>query len=282
MLARRWPRLRGWLEQSGGRGRPASPPHAGRGRLGGRRTVDGRPVPGGPPGRPRWTGRPATRPRWARSSGSSCTPASGSCWPPRTAAADASCCCGSGWRPRWSVAVLAVAVATFAVVQQLRADAAAGRADAARVAAAAPPSRTCAWRCCWRWRPASSTAGSPAPCGPSCPCTRPHRTAGGGRPRPSPSARTGQRSPPAPATARSGCCAPGSLEAGGRARRGPAPVNGLTFTADGRRLVGWGGGGRPPARSGIAVWDLGSRRSRSVRASATPRSAPAAGSPATA
>ena len=156
------------------------------------------------------------------------------------------------------VAVLAVAVATFAVVQQLRADAAAGRADAARVAAMAlaepdlrlalllsvaaasvDPDRVDGVRAVLvprtrpgrgRWRGGHGRRREPG------------RAAGGGR---------------LPRRRRSCCCPPAPLGTATVLEGGPAPVNGLTFAPDGRRLVGWGGGGTTdPARTGIAVWDL--------------------------
>ena len=41
---------------------------------------------------------------------------------------------------------------------------------------------------------------------------------------------------------------------------GHAPVEGLAFTPDGRRLVSWAGTAAEPAPASVVVWDLGSRQ----------------------
>jgi DNA-binding SARP family transcriptional activator len=54
---------------------------------------------------------------------------------------------------------------------------------------------------------------------------------------------------------------PGTLDAPVRLVQGShAPVNGLTFTPDGRRLVSWAGSDASPAQASVVVWDVASRR----------------------
>ena len=157
-----------------------------------------------------------------------------------------------------AVAILAVAVATFAVVGQLRADAAARRAEAARVAAAAtaePDLRLALLLAVAAGQLDPGVAGSVRTVLTRAPDLI--ATAGRGG-RPSPSAPTGRS---VAAGDRDGTVRlyGASLDAAAELDGGPAPVNGLTFTADGRRLIAWGGES-DPARSGIVVWDVGSRQ----------------------
>ena len=159
------------------------------------------------------------------------------------------------------VAVLAVAVATFAVVQQLRAQAAATRADAARTAAVAvaepdlrlalllsaaaatlDAARVDSIRAVLARAPDLIAMGGEAVTSVAVSPDGAHVAAG---------TRAGTVLVLTSAT-----LGPASVLEGG-----PAPVTGLAYTPDRRRLVGWGGGGSTdPARSGIAVWDLDTGR----------------------